>query len=542
MVGLSSEELKRRYICENHFTNDSYINKTLRNRLIATAVPQSYRGRQQSEEEASPKRKREDEASLPGPSKVKTVYRGAVKQKHKTYIKDEQEFELVETDEETRWLQNITNLPTQSPPASMQERTSSSSLQEKKLLKTIQRQKKVISTKRRQVTRLRRKASLTVEQQLRKFSFKTPASKILVEMQLGPKQRRVWPIDHKKFALALYYKSPSAYKFLYNKIVLPSPYTVQRWISKSNFLPGFSAKLFWQIQQKVTTWSESERACVICFDEMSLKETMDYNKSLDFIEGFEDLGHLGRTPRKARYALVFLARGLYSRWRLSLAYFVSHCGVPSLHLVVLLKTVLERCFQSGLLPQAVVCDQGTSNQSTYKKLGVLENQPFFEVGTHRIIALYDVPHLFKNFRNNLLQNNFVNDEQEISFQDVRAVYTIDQSKTCKAMTKITERHINPKGFQKMSVKLATQVFSHTVASCIKTCVATGELKSATALNTADFITRLNNTFDALNSSSFHDANPYKCSLHYKHTRVMTTLEEGLQYFTGLKKKCKESFF
>lgn len=534
LVGLPSEELKRRYICENHFTNDSFINKTLRNRLIVSAVPESYLDLEQPEEDISVKRKRKDDESLPGPSNVKKVYRGAVKQKHETYLKDEEEVQIFETDEERRWLQDITNLPTQSPSASVPERNSSPSVQEKKLLRRIQSQKKVISTKRKQVTRLRNKVSFSVEQ-LGKFTFKTPTSKVLVEMQLGPKQRRLWPIDQKKFALALYYKSPSAYKFLYNKIVLPSPKTVQRWIGKSNFLPGFSTKLFWQIEQKVKTWSESEKACVICFDEMSLKETMEYNKSLDFIEGFEDLGHLGRTHRKARYALVFLARGLYSRWKLSLAYFVSHCGVPTQHLVVLLKTVLEKCFQSGLLPQAVVCDQGTSNQSTYKKLGVLENQPFFKVGTHQIIALYDVPHLFKNFRNNLLQNNFINNDQEISFQDVRAAYNIDQSKTCKAMTKITERHINPKGFQKMSVKLATQIFSHTVASCIKTCVATGELRSATALNTADFISRLNNTFDALNSSSFHDANPYKCSLHYKHTRVMSTLKESLNYFSSLKK-------
>lgn len=65
------------------------------------------------------------------------------------------------------------------------------------------------------------------------------------------------------------------------------------------------------------------------------------------------------------------------------------------------------------------------------------------------------------------------------------------NKKSRALLKITEVHINPNSFQKMRVKLASQLFSHTMASAIRTCVATNELKSSTASDTADFVDFMN---------------------------------------------------
>jgi len=41
----------------------------------------------------------------------------------------------------------------------------------------------------------------------------------------------------------------------------------------------------------------------------------EYSKPLDLVEGFEDLGQIGRTNKPASQALVFMARGLYSNWK-----------------------------------------------------------------------------------------------------------------------------------------------------------------------------------------------------------------------------------
>jgi len=58
------------------------------------------------------------------------------------------------------------------------------------------------------------------------------------------------------------------------------------------------------------------------------------------------------------------------------------------------------------------------------------------------------------------------------------------------MCKIGDQHISPNSWQKMSCKIAIQTFSNSVSAAIKTCVATGQLDSITALDTAYFFQNL----------------------------------------------------
>lgn len=64
----------------------------------------------------------------------------------------------------------------------------------------------------------------------------------------------------------------------------------------------------------------------------------------------------------------------------------------------------------------------------------------------------------------------------------------------------------------MSVKLAAQIFSHSMASAIRTCISTTELKSNTASDTADFVDFMDKLFDCLNSRNIFSKNPYNCAL------------------------------
>lgn len=58
----------------------------------------------------------------------------------------------------------------------------------------------------------------------------------------------------------------------------------------------------------------------IC-DKMSIKELLEYNRKLNVIEGFEDLGHLGRAPETATHALLFSLRGLFKNWKIPVTCF-----------------------------------------------------------------------------------------------------------------------------------------------------------------------------------------------------------------------------
>lgn len=60
---------------------------------------------------------------------------------------------------------------------------------------------------------------------------------------------------------------------------------------------------------------------------MSIKEFLEYSKDFDFIKGFEDLGKYGRSRNTANSCLVFMARGIYSFWKIPIAYFLAHSAV-----------------------------------------------------------------------------------------------------------------------------------------------------------------------------------------------------------------------
>lgn len=112
------------------------------------------------------------------------------------------------------------------------------------------------------------------------------------------------------------------------KIVLPSLSTVKKWVGTSKCLPGFNKQYFNQIKLKTNTMNDTQKHCIIVFDEMSVKSFLEYNKWLDRVEGLEDLGILGRTKLIGKQIMVFMARGIYSTWKIPLGYFVSHSSMP----------------------------------------------------------------------------------------------------------------------------------------------------------------------------------------------------------------------
>lgn len=77
-----------------------------------------------------------------------------------------------------------------------------------------------------------------------------------------------------------------------------------------------------------------ERKFIMTFDEMTIKEYVEYNKKLDCIEGFEDLGPLGRAAKRATHALVFSIRGIYGNWKVPISFFFSRHSLDNNNKVV----------------------------------------------------------------------------------------------------------------------------------------------------------------------------------------------------------------
>ena len=79
------------------------------------------------------------------------------------------------------------------------------------------------------------------------------------------------------------------------------------------------------------------------------------------------------------------------------------------------------------------------------------------------------------------------------------ILSSDSKRSIRLVPKLTEQHIHPSRFQKMKVKLATQVFSASVAAAMNTNMALEGLP-ASAHATIELIMNFDKFFDIFNSS------------------------------------------
>lgn len=65
----------------------------------------------------------------------------------------------------------------------------------------------------------------------------------------------------------------------------------------------------------------------------------------------------------------------------------------------------NKIIRTCLIPSAVVCDQGSQNRRMFSLLGATYNNPLVDINGQKLFLIYDMPHLIKSLRNNLLDGN-----------------------------------------------------------------------------------------------------------------------------------------
>jgi hypothetical protein len=241
-----------------------------------------------------------------------------------------------------------------------------------------------------------------------------------------------------------------------------------------------------------------DKLCCISVDEMSIKANLFYNISTDEVVGFYDDGYK-KTLTRAKSVLVLMVRGISSPWKQPLAYFFVGTSCPAETLRNIIATAIIELRDCGLKVVSLTNDMGSNFVQLSSLLGISPEHPFFSIEGEDVCYMFDVPHLIKSFRNNLMKHSFHFDGNVASWNDILTVYHHDKNFNLRLLSKLTDSHVNPKSFQKMKVKLATQTVSETVASCIKTYVSLGKLEDE-ALGTAMLLSQMDKLFDILNSS------------------------------------------
>lgn len=78
----------------------------------------------------------------------------------------------------------------------------------------------------------------------------------------------------------------------------------------------------------------------------------------------------------------------------------------------------------------------------------------------------------------MLDGDFHLGSKILSLKSIKDTYRIDKnSNTARTLTKITDWHIKPNDFEKMSCFLALLVLSHTMAATLRTCAENGQIEA-----------------------------------------------------------------
>lgn len=245
----------------------------------------------------------------------------------------------------------------------------------------------------------------------------TLSAKIFTGMQYRqalkkPKGRR-YLTQEKVMALSIYKKSPKCYTLLSKYFKLPSARCLKNLLSDVKIAPGINPVIFEKIKETVGGINEDDRLCTLIFDEMSVSPHIQYNSSTDEFKGFSDSDT--KEFKIANHALVFMVKGIKKSFKQPVAYYFTQ-SLKTVELKNIIKEVVRHVNRTGLKVLCTVCDQGTSNVSAinslvadtkkkYLRKGKEWRHEFFDIDGHKIIPLYDVPHLLKGLRNNLLSKD-----------------------------------------------------------------------------------------------------------------------------------------
>lgn len=133
----------------------------------------------------------------------------------------------------------------------------------------------------------------------------------------------------------------------------------------------------------------------------------------------------------------------------------------------------------------------------------------------------------------------------VSWEVLRKVFNYENDNLIRGMHKITKMHVFPDSFQKMSVKLAVQVFSWRVSTAIYAASTTKlfekEEEKKIARDTAEFFGKLNTLFDHLNSTSRFSDNPDNKGIS-QDNNIIESLRECVEWISKWEKSGKSKVY
>lgn len=188
--------------------------------------------------------------------------------------------------------------------------------------------RKLINYKNKIIHRLKNKkvlSAITLDQFLKYNGVVFPKQlyeliKTQVELHKPTSKSPRYSDSFKQMALIIYFMSPKVYRMFSSFMKLPSRRSLSRLTQNWPNNPGLNEVLFDALKFKTSTFSEADKCCSICIDEMSLKSHLFYNRTDDKIVGYDTVSENNKT-KYGNNALVIMAQGIKKKWKQALGYF-----------------------------------------------------------------------------------------------------------------------------------------------------------------------------------------------------------------------------
>lgn len=370
----------------------------------------------------------------------------------------------------------------------------------------------------------------------------SPAAKLILEGEMAnfkkkPRGRR-WTLKQKVFYLAMYKKNRSTYLWYAKFLTVPCAKTLLDLLDEIPLEPGLCQPvldhLSVQVQNKL---KRKDKYCTLMFDEMAIQKGLYFNKRTGRVEGFEDFGKRGRTTRCANEALVFMLRGINSRWKMPIAYYFTRDTVTSEMLARLIPEVIMAAKEIGLTVLCSVSDQGSTNRGAISilrsKCEEGEYEPVYRVNEEmKVVHIFDIPHILKNIRNNLLTGDLHVCEGVVAkWQHLIDYYEYDQLQL-GGKSGLRIEHVHPQGRTKMRVKFAIQPMGEKTCNKMEAVILASEgRKLAHCVPTILTFALIDLFFDLTNGHGMGDTKkPFRCLVNASspHHLMWETMIKKLQ--------------
>ncbi|KAK3918324.1 Transposable element P transposase [Frankliniella fusca] len=413
-------------------------------------------------------------------------------------------------------------------------------------LNKLKKQKKEIAAGRKKIERLQAKVQLLLDKEGAEVDDKTsklmcqalesqdlsPVESLFLQQQLKAKQVKSangmrWHPHMIRFALSVFYASPSAYNIILESgmMRLPSSRTLFDYSHVYDAEEGISVPVIESIHKKISQMPEKKyKWHVLLCDEMHICKNIVYHKRTGELMGYVKLSAVERDvqelqnyldkvetkdPEQASKVLSFMVKGICNGFKEVFASF-SMGSLKKEKLYSLTWKVISMLERSGIQVIAMTSDGNAVNRGFYKmntpihatKSGIVYDTINKAAPSRPLFFLSDLPHLIKTIRNNFYNSRvakksrrcLTKNGQKILWSTIIRLFNEKKGKTLRKSYKLNLANVFPNAYSIMNVGYAFQVMSKTVALDI---AAQGWPDTNETVN---FILKVNDFADCLNGA------------------------------------------